>query len=70
MKFALKSVPDLAVVGVLHGDALKKTPELHPVSGGVKKKFQSTNFTMHDNICSMKFALKSVPGLADVPDTL
>ena len=35
MKFALKSVPDLAVVEVLHGDALKKTPELHPVSGGV-----------------------------------
>ena len=30
MKFALKSVPDLAVVGVLHGDALKKAPELHP----------------------------------------
>ena len=36
------------------------------MSGEVRKKFQMTNFTMPNNICSMKYALKSVPGLADV----
>ena len=36
------------------------------MSGGVWKKFQMTNFTMPNNISSMKYALKSVPGLADV----
>ena len=66
MKFALKSVPDLAVVGVLHGDALKKGPRTPPRCLEGSKKIQITNFTMHNNICSMKFALKSVPGLADV----
>ena len=30
------------------------------------KKFQMTHFTMLNNIFSMKFALKLVPGLADV----
>ena len=32
----------------------------------VRKKFQMTNFTMTNNSCSMKDALKPVPGLADV----
>ena len=41
-------------------------PELHPDVRGVRKKFQMTNFTMPNNISSMTFALKSVPGLADV----
>ena len=36
------------------------------MSGGVKKNFQMTNFTMLNNIFSMKYSLKSVPGLADV----
>ena len=36
------------------------------MSGEVRKKFQMTNFTMPNNSCSMKYALKSVPGLADV----
>ena len=36
------------------------------MSGEVRKKFQMTNFTMYNNSCSMKYALKSVPGLADV----
>ena len=36
------------------------------MSGGVSKKFQMTNFTMPNNISYMKYALKSVPGLADV----
>ena len=35
------------------------------MSGKVWKKFQMTNFTMPNNSCSMKYALKSVPGLAD-----
>ena len=43
------------------------TPELHPdVQKGVMKKFQMTLFDMSNNISSMKNALKSVPGLADV----
>ena len=36
------------------------------MSGGVRKNFQMTNFTMLNNISSMKYSLKSVPGLADV----
>ena len=34
------------------------------VSEGVRKKFRMTNFTMPNNSCSMKYALKSVPYLA------
>ena len=33
---------------------------------GVWKNFQMTNFNMPNNVSSMKYALKSVPGLADV----
>ena len=44
-------------------------PELHPDVRGVWKKFQMTNFTLPNNIFSMKFSLKSVPGLADVGDS-
>ena len=36
------------------------------MSGEGMKKFQVTNFTMPNNSCSMKYALKSVPGIADV----
>ena len=36
------------------------------MSGEVRKKFQMTNLTVPNNSCSMKYALKSVPGLADV----
>ena len=37
------------------------------MSGGVKKKFQMTNFTVpNNNVSSMKYCLKLVPGLADV----
>ena len=36
------------------------------MSGEVWKKFQMTNFDMPNNVSSMKYALKSVPGLADV----
>ena len=34
--------------------------------GGVWKKFQMTNLTMPNNFSFMKYAEKSVPGLADV----
>ena len=34
--------------------------------GEIWKKFQITNLTTPNNSCSLKFALKSVPGLADV----
>ena len=36
------------------------------MSGGVWKKFQMSNFDIPNNVSSMKYALKSVPGLADV----
>ena len=36
------------------------------MAGEVRKKFQMTNFTMPSSSCSMKYAPKSVPGLADV----
>ena len=36
------------------------------MSGGGLEKLQMTNFTMPNNISFMKYALKSVPGLADV----
>ena len=65
MKYALKSVPGLADVGVPHGDGDgARTP---PRSRGrVWKKFQMISFDMPNNFFSMKYALKSVPGLADV----
>ena len=36
------------------------------MSVGVWKNFQMTNFTMPNNISTMMYALKSVPGFADV----
>ena len=45
---------------------IRMAPELlHDVQRD-QEKFQMTNFTMPNNISSMKYALKSVPGLADV----
>ena len=41
-------------------------PELHPDVWRGQEKFQMTNFTMPSNSCSMKYALRPVPGLADV----
>ena len=64
MIHALKSVPGLADVGVLHEDGDGEDPT--QVSVEVRKKFQITNFTMPNKRCSMKYALKSVPGIADV----
>ena len=65
MKYALKSVPGLADVGVLHGDG--DGPRTPPrCLEGARKKFLMTNITMPNNSCFMKYALKSVPGLADV----
>ena len=65
MKYALKSVLGLADAGVLHGVG---DGPLDPtqMSGEVRKRFQMTNYTMPINSCSMKYALKSVTGLADV----
>ena len=65
MKYALKSVPGLADVGVPHG--VEDRPRITPrCVGWVWKKFQMTNFYMPYYVFSMKYALKSVPGLADV----
>ena len=63
MKYALKSVPGLADVGVLHGDGDgPRTPPRCLEKSGKRM----TNLTMPNNIFSMKYSLKSVPGLADV----
>ena len=67
MKYALESVPGLADVGVPHG--VEDGPRTSPrCLEGVWEKFQMTNVTMPNNLCSMKYALKSVPGIADVGD--
>ena len=59
------SVPGLPDVGVPHGDG--DGPRTLPrCLKGVRKKLQMTNLTMPDNISSMKYALKSFPGLPDV----
>ena len=65
MNYALNSVPGLADVGVPHGygDG-PRTPAR--CLEGARKKFQMTNFTMPNNSCFMKCALKLGPGLADV----
>ena len=65
IKHAQKSVPGLADVGVPHGkgDGPRTPPRCME---GVRKNFQMTNFSMPNNDSSMKYALKSVPGLADV----
>ena len=64
MKYALNSVPGLADVGVPHGDG--DGPRTPPRSmEWVWKKFQMANLIMPNNSCSMKYALKSVLGLAD-----
>ena len=65
IKYALKSVPGLADVEVPHGDGDCPRPPSRFMEG-VMKKFQMTNFDMPNNISSLKCALKSVPGLADV----
>ena len=55
----------LIMIGVPHGDW--NDPRTLPrCMEGVWKKFQMTNFNMPNNVSSMKYALKSVPGLADV----
>ena len=63
MKYALKSVPGLADVGVPHEDGPRTPPRCIE---GVWKKFQMTDLIMPNNISSMICTLKSVPGLADV----
>ena len=57
MKYAPKSVPGLADVGVPHGDG--DGPQTYTqMSGGVWKKFQMTNLIMPNNTSSMKYTLK------------
>ena len=65
MKYALKSVTGLADVGV--PPEVGVGPRTSPrCLEEVWKKFQITILTIPSNINSMKYALKSVPGLADV----
>ena len=45
---------------------IRMAPELNQDVWRGQKNFQTTSFTMTNNISSMKCALKSVPGLTDV----
>ena len=45
---------------------LGMAPELHPDVWSGQKKFQMTNFSMPYIVSSIKYSLKSVPGLTDV----
>ena len=65
LKYALKSVPGFADVGVPHGDG--DGPITPPgCLEVVRKKIQFTNLTIPNNFSYMKYAVKSVPGLAEV----
>ena len=67
MKYALKSVPGPADVGVLHGDG--DGPRTPPrCLEGVRKKFQMTNLSIPNNFSFIKYSLKAVLGVADVGD--
>ena len=48
------------------GCPMGMVPELHPDVWRALETFQITIFTIPNHIYSMKYALKSVPGLADV----
>ena len=48
------------------GMGMGMVPEVHPDVLGVWEKIQMTNNTMQNNTSSLIYALKSVPGLADV----
>ena len=65
MKPAEKSLPGLADVGVTHGDGDGPTNPTRCLEG-VRKKFQMTNLSIPNNFFFMKYAEKSVPGLADI----
>ena len=52
------------MLGFLMGT--KMASELHPDVWSGQKNLQMTNFSMPNNVSSIKYALKSVPGLADV----
>ena len=62
MKYAEKSVPGLADVGVPHGDGdgLRIPPRWFE---GVWKQFQMTNLTVPNNFSFMNYAEKSVLAL-------
>ena len=60
------SIQTLAFLKLGSPMGMGMVPELHPDVRGVWKKCQMTNCTMPNNLSSMKYALKSVPGLADV----
>ena len=51
------------MLGSLMGYGLRLPPRCR---GRVCKKFQMTNFHIPYNVSAMKFAVKSVPGKADV----
>ena len=61
----MNTVPGLADVGVLQGDG--DGPRTPPrCLEGIRKMFQITNLTVPNNFSFMKYAEKSVPGIADV----
>ena len=56
----------LALLMLGSSKGMGMVPELRPGVSGVQKKIEMTNYTMPNNFCSMKYAKKSVPDLADV----
>ena len=47
-------------------EGMEMTPEFYTDVWRGQKKIQMTNFGMPNNVSFKKYALKSVPGLADV----
>ena len=64
MKYAMKSIPGLVDSG--DPKRMEMVPELRPDGQAFRKSFLVTNFTMLNNFCVIKHALKPVPVLADV----
>ena len=65
MKYAINSVPGFADTGVPHGDGGGPQNSTQ-MSRGIRIKFLVAIITMPNSISSLKYALMSVPGLADV----
>ena len=64
MQILVVTLHSICVLKVEDGDG----PRAHPRCLEGQEKYQMTNFDMPNNVSFMKYALKSVPGVADVGD--